>query len=201
MPAASAVDLLWLDALQRICARSAHELKGALNGVSVNLEVVRSRAEKPDAAASAVRSFAISAADQFEIVIEMAVALLSLGREVRGPVEIASTVRHIVVLLEPAARADGRRLELEGSLSELGVTSAEGNAPRLAIGSCLLSAIDASPHVVCSGSADGGMSVVRIVSAAAAALTPPASSIVEAAADAGIHIQAERSAISIVFPP
>jgi len=40
------VDVLWLDTLQRICTRAAHELKGALNGVSVNLEVVRSRSER-----------------------------------------------------------------------------------------------------------------------------------------------------------
>ena len=52
------VDALWLDTLQRICTRVAHELKGALNGVSVNLEVVRSRSERQDAPASGVARYA-----------------------------------------------------------------------------------------------------------------------------------------------
>jgi hypothetical protein len=200
MPAASAVDVLWLDTLQRICARAAHELKGALNGVSVNLEVVRSRVGKPDAPASAVRSYANSAVDQFDIVIEMSAALLAVGREVRGQVEIGGTVRHLVVLLARSVKVDGRRLEIEGSLAELGVTSVEGNAPRLAIGACLLSAIDASAHVVCSAARDSSSPVVRIVCSDDAVLNGPAPSVVEAAAEAGIRIQAERSAISIVFP-
>lgn len=200
MPAASAVDLLWLDTLHRICARAAHELKGALNGVSVNLEVVRSRAAKPETPASAVRSFANSAVDQFDIVIEMSAALLSLGREVRGPVEIGPTVEHVVALLERSAKADGRLLEIEGSLGELGATSAAGNAARLAIGACLLCAIDSSPRVVCTAAPDGTSPAVRIAASDGASLEPPASNIITAAADAGIRIQAERSAISIVFP-
>src|SRR5437762_998561 len=42
--APSGADELWLAVQQEICGRAAHEIKGALNGVSVNLEVVRSRA-------------------------------------------------------------------------------------------------------------------------------------------------------------
>lgn len=200
MAAASAVDLLWLETLQRLCARAAHELKGALNGVSVNLEVVRSRSGRPDTPASAVRSYAASAADQFDIVIEMSAALLSLAREVRGQVEIGATVRHVFELLERSAKVDGRRLEVAGSLGDLGVTSAEGNAPRLAIGACLLSAMDSATHVICSAAGDGDQPTFQIVSGDGAVLNPPASSIVDAAAEAGIRIQAERSAISIVFP-
>src|SRR5881397_3033593 len=92
MPATSTIDALWLDTLHRVCARAAHELKGALNGVSVNLEVVRSRAARPDAPASAVSPYANSAVDQFDIVIEMSVALLSLGRQARSPVEVETVV-------------------------------------------------------------------------------------------------------------
>ena len=49
-----AADALWLETLQRICGRAAHELKGALNGASVNLEVVRSRATRAEALASSI---------------------------------------------------------------------------------------------------------------------------------------------------
>src|SRR5689334_5665 len=121
------VDALWLATLHRIFTRAAHEVKGALNGVSVNLEVVRSRSEKPDALASAVRQYAASAAGQLEGVIEMSEALLALGRPVREPVEIALMVRRFAALLEPAAKADSRRLEIDGSLETIGLTSANGS--------------------------------------------------------------------------
>ena len=75
----SATDALWLDTLQRICGRVAHELRGALNGVAVNLEVVRSRSTKSDARASSVSTFAEAAANQLEPVMSMTEALLALG--------------------------------------------------------------------------------------------------------------------------
>jgi hypothetical protein len=197
MPATSAVDVLWLATLHRVCARAAHELKGALNGVSVNLEVVRSRAARPEAPASAVSTYANSAVDQFDIVIEMSVALLSLGREARPPIEVGATVRTIISMLYRSATVDGRRLEIEGSLEELGVTSAEGNGARLAVAACVLSAIDASMHVACAAAAD---MTLRIASCDGAPLTLPDAAIVDAVAGLGIRIQAEPSAISISFP-
>src|SRR5436189_3677566 len=104
---ATCVDALWLATLHRICGRAAHEVKGALNGVSVNLEVVRSRSEKPDAAASAVKQYANSASTQLDSVIDMAEALLALGRPAREPVELAVMIRRFDALLGPAAKADG----------------------------------------------------------------------------------------------
>src|SRR5262245_10475014 len=104
------IDALWLATLERICSRAAHEVKGALNGVAVNVEVVRSRAERPEAQAAAVRSFAGAASDQLEVVIGMTDALLSLARPAPLPVELASTLRRFDALLGPASRADGRRL-------------------------------------------------------------------------------------------
>src|SRR6476620_3261945 len=89
---ATCVDALWLATLHRIFTRAAHEVKGALNGVSVTLEVVRSRSEKPEVPASAVRQFAASASGQLEGVIDMSDAMFSLGRRVREPVEIALMV-------------------------------------------------------------------------------------------------------------
>ena len=101
------VDELWLETLQQINARASHEVKGALNGVAVNLEVVRSRAAKADAVAGAVSPFASSASDQLELVIEMADALLLLGRAPREPVDLGATLRHLVALLGPSARSEG----------------------------------------------------------------------------------------------
>jgi hypothetical protein len=193
------VDALWLATLHRIFGRAAHEVKGALNGVSVNLEVVRSRSEKPDAPASAVRQYAASASGQLDGVIEMSEALLALGRPVREPVEIALMVRRFDALLGPTAKADSRCLEIDGSLETIGLTSANGSVVRLSIGATLLAAIEASTHVRCTATRADASSTLRIESCDS---TPLAADdvIVNIAAAAGIKMLAEPSAISISFP-
>ena len=192
-------DALWLETLQQICGRVAHELKGALNGASVNLEVVRSRSAKPDAAASAVASFATAAAEQLDDVIAMSEALLGLTRVARTPVELAPVVRRINALLAPAARAGGKILEISGSFDDLGATSADANAVRAAIGRCLLAATDASSRVRCEPVADEAQPTIRIESCDGAAVSWDDETIA-VAAELGIRIQAEQSAISISFP-
>lgn len=193
------VDALWLATLHRICTRAAHEVKGALNGVSVNLEVVRSRSEKPDAPASAVKQYATSASSQLDDVINMSEALLALGRPVREPVELAMMVRRFDALLGPVAKADSRQLEIDGSLDSMGVTPAPGSVARLAIGAALLGAIESSTHVKCTSTRGEGTSTLRIESCDGATLATD-DAIVGVAAGAGIKVQAEPSAISISFP-
>jgi signal transduction histidine kinase len=189
-------DALWLETFQRVCGKVAHELKGALNGVSLNLEVVRSRSLKADGAASAVASFAGSAATQFEAVMDMTEALLALSRATQGRVDTGATTRWLVALLAPAAKADGRELRIEGSLETVGTTSADGSASRLAIGATLLAAVESSQSVVCRATDDR----LQITSADGTAVATVSDDVLTALKDVGIEIQAERSAISITFP-
>lgn len=195
------VDALWLDTLQRIVGRAAHEVKGALNGVAVNLEVVRSRAEKAGAPASAVGQYANAAVDQLDALIAMTEGVLSLSREAHEPVDLGLLLARVGALLVPAARADGHSLVLDDSVTELGVTTANGNAVRLAVGGSLLAAIERSSAVRCSGAALPAASgpSIRIDGGDGAALAVD-QEIVMAAADAGIQIVAESSAIFISFP-
>jgi len=193
------VDVLWLEMLNRICTRAAHELKGALNGVSVNLEVVRSRSEKPEAPAAAVSQYAEAAADQLASLITMTDALLALARPPKEPVEIGPALRRIDALLSPAARADGRRLVLEGPVDALGVTSAPGNAARMTIAAGLLAAIDASTHVACRAVIDKQQLLLRIECRDGATVALDQDTLA-AASESGIRVQAEPSAISISFP-
>ncbi len=194
---ATVIDALWLATLQQICSRAAHEVKGALNGVAVNIEVVRSRAEKAGAPAAAVAQFANAAADQLNAVVAMTDAILWLGRAASAPVDISTVVYRLDALLGPAARADGRQLELEPSLADLGTTSADGNAVRLAVGGCLIAAVESSTHTRCC--AEGKEGGIRIESCDGAALATQRG-LVDAVASAGIRIQAEPSAIIIHFP-
>ena len=128
----------------RLVGRSAHELKGALNGVSVNQEVIRSRAEKANMMAASLSSFAAAAAEQLDVVISLTEALLGLTRTAPEPMDVGVEVRRIAILLGAAARSDGKQLTLDdaAALSALGVTSAPGSAVRLAICESLLAAVD-----------------------------------------------------------
>lgn len=199
MPAS--VGELWLDALERLCGRAAHELKGALNGVAVNLEVVRSRCERAGTAATAVASYANSASDQLGIVIETTEALLALSRSARTPTDIARLTRHVHALVGPAARSLGRRFDLTGPLDVLGATSVDADSARLAIAASALSAADAWSHVVCHGETNGTGPTVRLECRDA----EPASccidgAIVDAVSREGIQVHVDSSTISITFP-
>jgi signal transduction histidine kinase len=193
--AASATDTLWLETLQRLSSRAAHELKGVLNGVSVNLEVVRSRAEKLDTPSAAISKYANVASDQFGAVIDMTEALLSLARAVNGAVEVGALARRVVDLLGPVVRADGRQLDLDGSTEAIGVTSAGGNAVRLAITAGLLAATEESTHVVCSGEL-GGLRIA-ICDGRPVVFDP---AVAAALAQSDIEVRTESSAIVITFP-
>lgn len=198
--ASAAADQLWVERLQRIASRSAHEVKGALNGVSVNLEVVRSRAAKPDAAAAAVTKFAEAASVQFEAVIDMTEALLKLARPCADPVDVGAVLRSIGALLVPAARADGRQLSIDDASDGAGAARVPGNVVRLVVGAALLAAIDSSHDVGCRLELIAAGVMLRVEARDGAPLQILDARVAAVANDAGIDIQAESSAISISFP-
>src|SRR5206468_6034035 len=101
MPAsATAADagVLWLAALQRALGRASHDVKDALNGVSVNLEVIRSRAARPEVPASAVLQFGDAAAQQLDRLTNLIEAVLAVSRPERAPADVALTLRRIATL-------------------------------------------------------------------------------------------------------
>jgi len=205
---AAEADARWLDVLNRICGRAAHELKGALNGVSVNVEVMRSRAEKPDVPASSLKSFASAASSQLDAVIEMADALLGLTRAAQGVTDVAQTVRRIVALLGPAARVEGKVIEVDGALDLLGATPASGTMVRLAVGEALLAALDKATRVCCVAHGKGDARPLRIERSNGNSgdggdigdTVAIDDAVLALIAGEGIHIEAEPSAMVISFP-
>ena len=197
----SSIDARWLDALQRLASRVAHELRGALNGVSVNVEVVRSRAAKATASAAALEPFADAASAQLDDVIELTEALLGLARPAREPVDVGTEVKRIVTLLSAAARADSRRLTIDdvAALNGLGTTSAPGSALRFVGCECLLAAVEASTKTRCVAVSDAASAAIRVETLDGETPSLP-SDLVAVAAEWGIDIQVEPSAISISFP-
>ena len=195
------VDELWLEILQQISARTAHELKGALNGVAVNLEVVRSRAVRPDAAAASLATFASSAADQLEAVVSMSEALLTLARAPREPLDIGETIECFASLLSPSACADGGSLRIEGALRNVTAATvrANGNVVRLVVGATLLAALARKGDVRCKAEM-GDEIVVHIESVDAEGPLELSADVLAAADAAGIRVHGEGQSMSLTFP-
>lgn len=196
--AAAGLELLWLDTLQQVTARAAHELKGALNGVSVNLEVVRGRAAQAEQPASAVARFAGSAAVQLDAVIEMNEALLALARRPRDPADVAAVLRHLAALLVPAAHAVGLPLEIDSMAEGMPMTTtAPAAAVRTVLGRCLLAAFDAG----------GGRLAVRTDALGVAVVLEPSSATLDVdqptrdcAAAHGIRLAFDGRILTLTFP-
>jgi hypothetical protein len=195
---AAEVEALWLDALQQVAAKASHEIKGALNGVCVNLEVVRSRAAQGAASASGVARFAEAASDQMNELVAMNEALLSLARRPRDVVDVLATAGHLVALLGPAARSDGGALRLVGTSNGGGATSAPAVAVRLVLACAMLRAVEKRTAVTCRVAAGDGM-VIRVECADGSApeLDPR---VADVAAETGIRVESSADGLSLAFP-
>jgi hypothetical protein len=194
------VDVLWLEALQQVAGRAAHEIKGALNGVCVNLEVVRSRAaNQAGGPASNLTRFAEAARGQLEELVAMNEALLALTRRPRDIVDVATTAQHLITLLAPAARSEGGSLEVVGLPMNGGsATSASAGTVRLVLATALLRALDKRATATCRLDAADGM-VIRLECADGSAIELDPR-VVRIATDAGIQIDSNGGGLSVAFP-
>lgn len=191
-------EVLWLETLQLVTARAAHELKGALNGVSVNLEVVRGRAAQDGVPATAVARFATSAATQLDHVIEMSEALLALARRPRDPVDVAATLRHLAALLVPGVLAAGKKLTVDASEEALPAgTTAGGAVVRTVLARILLAVIDRGGGAVRLHGDDGAVVVEAVASGDPIVLDDRTTA---AMAAAGIQMDAHGPNFTLTFP-
>lgn len=189
---------LWLETLQLVTARVAHELKGALNGVSVNLEVVRGRSEQADQPASAVARFATAAATQLDAVIDMNEALLSLGRRPRDPVDVAAVLRQLAALLVPVGRAGGSELTVAVDTDDMpAAADLPAELVRAIIGRALLGAIDAGGGGV-QLSGQGRSAVLAVTGRTGAPALGDAA--LAAARGSGVKVEVEGTQLTLTFP-
>ncbi len=190
---------LWLATGQELARRSAHDVKNALNGVAVNLEVVRSRLERPGATAEAAARFAATASQQFERVTEYAEALIALARPARQPTDAAALLRDLLPFFELAPGGDvspGPADVPPGTY----FSQADAQAGRLALAAALLAAAEHGAPIRCRTEADdrGGLRV-RISGGDGA--PELARELAEAIAEAGIGIGRDNDALTLMFPP
>jgi hypothetical protein len=132
------VGVLWLATLQRALARASHDVKDALNGVSVNLEVIRSRARRAGTDGGSLAPFADAAGQQLERLTNLLEAVLALGRAEREPVDVAVVLRRIATLCNAASSSPEAAIEVVHELGDPAVTPVRGEAVRLALAGPLL---------------------------------------------------------------
>ena len=185
--ATSEVAGLWLATLQRLVDRVAHDVRNTLNGVAVNLEVVRSRSAREGTSAAAVAPFAATAATQFETLSAAAEALLSLARPSRAPADVPGVLRQL------AALAGGADVAADGE----GVTQADGDAVRLVLASVHLAALDAGRSARYDVSARDGAVAVRCLESGPIRLDPD---VERAGRAAGITLADAAGVTEIRFP-
>ncbi|HJQ19499.1 MAG TPA: hypothetical protein VJ867_04050 [Gemmatimonadaceae bacterium] len=174
------LDTLWLHTLEEVVNRAAHEVKDSLNGVSLNVEVVRVRARPGvNTDGGGLAAFATAAAEQLELLTVRAEALLFLSRPPREPADVGLALRHLAALLIPAAKADGKRLVVDG-YGRSAPTSASAQATRLALGAGLLAVLQGDHSGRCQLEQNGEI-VVRFSheSAGACSLDPAVSAAIQ----------------------
>ena len=186
---------LWLVTLQRLTDRTAHDVRNALNGVAVNLEVVRSRAAR-GAEGSAIASFATAAATQLEVLTSQADALIALLRPASGPTDLGALLGRLVVLVADAGKGT---IALDVPVSSGSVTStADATATRLALSAALLGAMDREGRATCRLSTETAATVyiecydggpIRLADDVSAAVT-----------EAGISLAPAAHGITLSFP-
>lgn len=146
------MDTLWLATQHQVAGRVAHEIKNTLNGVAVNLEVVRSRLARAAAGESgsapaykgpgqASIAFAETASGEFERASAQVEALLALVRPVRAPADVAHVAAQLAALLGLAAARDGGHLVVEGTDDGGARTSVHGDVVRVVVAQAMLAAL------------------------------------------------------------
>lgn len=205
-PTTAAEDVagLWLLTLQRAMGRASHDVKDALNGVSVNLEVIRSRSARPDVPASAVTRFSEAAAQQLERLTTLLDAVLALARAERSPADVAVTLRHVVAVCAASSSSADAAVSLVGE-AETGVamTRVPADVLRLALLAPLLdivSGVNRAPQlspVTCSMNVDE--EAVRVVIAASGRQAGMPEALADVLRSAGIR-WTEGENLSMAFP-
>jgi hypothetical protein len=106
---------LWVAELGRLTESVLHNLRNGLQGVGVNVEVIRSRAEGGEREIRTVdiRNFAANASRQFDEVARRVEALLFLVREPRGS-DVVAVLRALGGIL---VSSEGRGLRIPDSAS------------------------------------------------------------------------------------
>ena len=202
--AAEDVGALWLSLLQRAMGRASHDVKDALNGVSVNLEVIRSRAARPDAPASAVAQFGEAAAQQLERLTTLLEAVLALSRPERSPADVAATLRRVAAMCGASASSSDAAVKVVARDGGATTTTLRGDVLRVALMAPLLELVVGADRgarasdAVCTISSDDEAVHVEFAAAGRRATMPEG--VADAMRAAGVRWTETPENLSLAFP-
>jgi signal transduction histidine kinase len=187
----------WLQALQRLADRVAHEIRNPLTGAVVNLEVVRHRAARPDADMATIVPFAEAAAGEVQKAVELVGSLLTLARPASTPVDLWAVLRPLVTLCHAIAAPDGGSVTVDRPTDVSVETVASGDAARLALASALEAAVNGRGAVHCSLERLGDSVAVHVRGAGGTSAI--AESVRATIASAGIQLRDDSDGITLLF--
>jgi len=136
---------LWASALQAVANHVAHDFRNALNGVAVNLEVVRGRSAR-GAEATTIAPFATTAAAEFEVASAAAEALLALTRPEPGDADVAAIIGHLARLFSLKRPTSVQVTDQSGGRAR---TAAPADLVRAVVARSVLAAIETGDTVAC----------------------------------------------------
>lgn len=199
------VGALWLLTLQRAIGRASHDVKDALNGVSVNLEVIRTRSARQDVPASALTQFGEAAGQQLDRLTILIEAVLALSRPERTPADVGLTLRRIATMCDASASAldASVRVDDDGSVGPT-LTRVRGDVVRLVLMAPLLEIVTGTDReqraseVRCMLTGDDES--LQVVIAAADRRSTMPESIADVARSAGVRWTEGAQDLSLTFP-
>jgi signal transduction histidine kinase len=196
---------LWLAALQRLAARASHEIRNPLNGVVVNVEVLRTRLGRPAADPASLATFAELASGEIARSARLIEALLTLARPASAhTVDLRQVLDPLIVLYGAVADRNGSRLEVvrppEGTGPDAGRNAGivDALSARLAIATILDHSVEGAARVACWAARVDGAPTVGVSRDGGAPVIPNLERI--QAALPAVRIEHDGGGMSIVFP-
>jgi hypothetical protein len=187
---------LWLGALERLVARSAHELRGPLNGIALNLEVVRSRVARSGTETASLSPFAESAADELKRATELVEALVALARPARTPVDLSEVLEPLTRLYAAIAAADGGEVTFERPAFSLTRVAADADRARAALAATLDGLVRGTARVQSSVARAGDS--VQVIFQCSEQPAPPSDAI-RAAVAGSIGLERSEHSVTLIF--
>jgi signal transduction histidine kinase len=176
----------WLRVLQGLASRVAHEIRNPLNAVAVNLEVVRSRCERPAVEPSEVLPFATAAAGELNRVSRLVDALLAVARPARN--DLAALAGPVITLYDVLASAEGGGVAMDLSEGDTGIDIAADDA-RAALAATLDAMLGPGVSIRVHIAGDGDRVAARFSGPRVTPKLP-----------VDVRLQSEPSGLTLLFP-